>query len=63
MNKISIILLVCLMSVTCKNNRNRFKSYKDKNGYEIIDKFNKVAVYYNNGKNKRINLKMDIITD
>jgi surface antigen len=41
------------MSVACKNNSNRFKSSKDKNGYEIIDKFNKVAVYYNNGKNKR----------
>lgn len=53
MNKISIILLVCLMSVACKNNRSRFKSYKDKNGYEIIDKFNNVAVYYNNGKNER----------
>lgn len=51
--KIVIILLVSFMMITCKNQSNGFKSYKDANGNEIIDKFNKVAVYYNNGGNKR----------
>jgi surface antigen len=53
MRKIALIFLVSLLTIACRNQNNGFKSYKDQQGNEIIDQFNNVVIYYNNGTNKR----------